>query len=52
MRITRLVLGPLETNCWIVSDDLGGPAIVIDPAENVERITEPSLRTAAVAASC
>jgi hydroxyacylglutathione hydrolase len=38
MRVTRLVLGPLETNCWIVSDDCGGPAIVIDPADDVARI--------------
>ncbi|MEI8081649.1 MAG: MBL fold metallo-hydrolase [Actinomycetes bacterium] len=38
MRITRLVLGPLETNCWVVGDDLGGPAVVIDPAEDVDRI--------------
>ncbi len=38
MRVTRLVLGPLETNCWIVSDDRGGPAIVIDPAEDSARI--------------
>jgi glyoxylase-like metal-dependent hydrolase (beta-lactamase superfamily II) len=38
MRIDRLVLGPLETNCWVVSDDAGGPSIVIDPAEDVDRI--------------
>ena len=38
MRVTRLVLGPLETNCWVVSDDCGGPAVVIDPAESVDRI--------------
>jgi hydroxyacylglutathione hydrolase len=38
MRVTRLVLGPLETNCWIVSNGFGGPAIVIDPAEDSARI--------------
>jgi hydroxyacylglutathione hydrolase len=38
MQVTRLVLGPLETNCWIVSDECGGPAIVIDPAEDSARI--------------
>jgi len=38
MRATRLVLGPLETNCWVVSDDAGGPAIVIDPAADAPRI--------------
>lgn len=38
MQLVRLVLGPLETNCWIVSDECGGPAIVIDPAEDPARI--------------
>jgi hydroxyacylglutathione hydrolase len=28
----RLVLGELETNCWLVSDGEGGPLLVIDPA--------------------
>ena len=32
MNIERLVLGALQTNCWLVSDDSGGPLIVIDPA--------------------
>jgi glyoxylase-like metal-dependent hydrolase (beta-lactamase superfamily II) len=40
MRVTRLVLGPLETNCWVVSDDAGGPAIVIDPAQDLDRIVD------------
>jgi len=40
MRVTRLTLGPLETNCWIVSDDAGGPAVVIDPADDADRILE------------
>jgi len=34
MRVDRLVLGDLDTNCWVVSDDAGGPAIVIDPADD------------------
>lgn len=38
MRIDRLGLGPLETNCWVVSDDAGGPAIVIDPGGEPERV--------------
>ena len=38
MRVERLVLGPLETNCWIVSDAHGGPLVVIDPADDPERI--------------
>jgi hydroxyacylglutathione hydrolase len=38
MRVTRLILGPLETNCWILGDDAGGPCIVIDPADDAPRI--------------
>jgi hydroxyacylglutathione hydrolase len=38
MRISRLVLGPLETNCWVLSDQSGGPVIVVDPADDVARI--------------
>lgn len=33
MNVERLVLGPLETNCWIVSDDAGGPVLLVDPAD-------------------
>ncbi|MDZ4655538.1 MAG: MBL fold metallo-hydrolase [Coriobacteriia bacterium] len=36
MRIKRLVLGALETNCFIVGDDVGGPVVVIDPADDAE----------------
>ncbi|MGB4592410.1 MAG: MBL fold metallo-hydrolase [Coriobacteriia bacterium] len=32
MKIERLILGMLDTNCWLVSDDEGGPLVVIDPA--------------------
>lgn len=32
MWIESLQLGPLETNCWLVGDESGGPAVVIDPA--------------------
>jgi len=38
MNVTRLVLGPLETNCWIVGDDAGGPAVVIDPADDPDAV--------------
>ena len=26
MFVRRLILGALETNCWVVADDEGGPA--------------------------
>jgi len=32
VRIERLVLGELDTNCFIVGDDADGPLVVIDPA--------------------
>lgn len=32
MRVGRLTLGPLQTNCWLASDDSHGPLVVIDPA--------------------
>ncbi len=38
MNITRIQLGPLETNCWVVDDALGGPALVIDPADDAGEI--------------
>lgn len=36
MESLRLQLGPLETNCWIVSDGRGGPSVVVDPAGDYE----------------
>ena len=32
MLIERLVLGQLDTNCWLAADAEGGPLLVIDPA--------------------
>lgn len=40
MRIDRVVVGPLEVNCWVVSDDQGGPALVIDPGDDAHLIEE------------
>lgn len=33
MRVRKLELGALGTNCWLVDDDAGGDLIVIDPAD-------------------
>lgn len=33
MRVRRLTLGALDTNCWLADDGAGGPVIVIDPAD-------------------
>lgn len=40
MQIKRLVLGPLETNCWVVGDDSDGPVVVIDPAAEPHAVLE------------
>lgn len=36
MRVRRLQLGDLQTNCWLVDDGAGGPLLVIDPAGDAE----------------
>lgn len=38
MKVEQLVLGPLETNCYLVSDELGGPLVVVDPGFFPEQI--------------
>mgnify|MGYP000088294956 CR=1 FL=1 len=38
MRVERIVVGALETNCYLVSCDETGEAVVIDPGAEPERI--------------
>ncbi|MFA9465376.1 MAG: MBL fold metallo-hydrolase [Velocimicrobium sp.] len=38
MKIQRLMLGMIQTNCYIVSDERTKEAIVIDPADEAEKI--------------
>jgi glyoxylase-like metal-dependent hydrolase (beta-lactamase superfamily II) len=38
VRIERLTVGELETNCWLVGDDGEGPLVVIDPAGDGDRL--------------
>lgn len=38
--VRRLVLGALETNCWLVSETVAGPLIVIDPAGDAEALLD------------
>lgn len=40
MLVERLTVGELETNCWLASDDRGGPLVVIDPAADEEVILD------------
>ena len=47
MKIVRLTLGPLGTNCYILYDELSTEAIVFDPADNagviLDKLTELGL---------
>lgn len=38
MKVEVLTLGPLETNCYLLSDDFGGPVVVVDPAFFADKI--------------
>ncbi len=40
MILRRLVVGPLEENCYIVADEKTKDALVIDPGDESERIVE------------
>ena len=40
MRVQRLVVGLIDTNCWIASDADGVPAVVIDPAGDADAILD------------
>lgn len=40
MKIITLVLGPLETNCYLVSDEKSGLCAIIDPATRSAKILE------------
>lgn len=35
---TRIVVGPLEVNCYILADEQTGEAVVIDPGDDAEEI--------------
>lgn len=39
MQVHRLVLGALDTNCYVVSDE-GGAALVVDPADDANAIVD------------
>ena len=40
MKIIRLALGPLGTNCYILYDEISKEAAVFDPADNCEMILQ------------
>lgn len=39
MKIQTLVLGPLETNCYLLVDELSDQCLIIDPAASAETIS-------------
>jgi hypothetical protein len=39
VRLRRVVVGALETNCWIVSD--GAEALVVDPGDEPDGSAPP-----------
>ncbi len=40
MKIEKLVVGPLQENCYIVADENTGEALIVDPGDEPERIIE------------
>jgi hydroxyacylglutathione hydrolase len=40
MQVTRLVVGPLQVNCYIVADEKTRQAIVIDPGDDGEKVLD------------
>lgn len=40
MRMSRLVVGPVSTNCYIVSNEKTKEAFIIDPGEEADRIEQ------------
>lgn len=40
MKVDRRTVGPFEENCYLVSDEAAGAAVLIDPGEEGERIVE------------
>ena len=40
MRIECIVVGDLESNCWIVGDEGDGPLVVIDPGADPDRVLD------------
>jgi len=40
LQVTRVVVGPLQTNCWVVADLRNGEALVVDPGAEARRILD------------
>lgn len=40
IRVTGLTVGPLEENCWLLTDREAGEAILVDPGDEAERLLD------------
>ncbi|MDD3832147.1 MAG: MBL fold metallo-hydrolase [Clostridia bacterium] len=40
MKIKRLILGALETNCYVLTDENTGDCVIIDPAYNAQQVVD------------
>lgn len=40
MKITKYVLGPVQTNCYLIEDEKTGEAVLIDPGDRSSKIKE------------
>jgi hydroxyacylglutathione hydrolase len=38
MKIMGVVVGPFQSNCWVVTDEAGETGVVVDPGDEPERI--------------
>ena len=38
MRVRRLILGMLDTNCWLVDGGAGTPVLIVDPGDEPEAV--------------
>lgn len=40
MNIYKLIVGPIQTNCYVVTDGESGSALIIDPGDEAKKIIE------------
>ena len=47
LNIQQLTVGPLQENCWVLKDEHGGTAVLVDPGDESPRILEALEKTGA-----
>jgi glyoxylase-like metal-dependent hydrolase (beta-lactamase superfamily II) len=38
--VTGATVGPLQENCWLVTDELAGEAVLVDPGDEADRLAD------------